>query len=172
MNFDDRKAFAAALAQMFCVYAVPVTPLLIDAFWTTLEIYSIQNITAAFTLHVRDPQWGHRAPTPADIIKHLTVTMPDLVRQHCEQILAGARTRLALLHEEAAQLSNDIKIGAVTGLAANESRDRVLQLVDKMTAINAEPQIIAARQALAKQPQKYDQLPPVIASAVRRIAHG
>lgn len=118
MEMHDRKRFAEAMAELFSAYAVPVTDAMMTVWWRALSPYQINEITQAFSLHVRDTNYGYRQPTPADIIKHITITMPATRRDKAVGIVRAAREFAAPHHERLAMLRTERALGLWTDEAA------------------------------------------------------
>lgn len=144
MKRSDHAAFAAALSATFSVYSIECTPLLLDAWWTALEPYTLAGVEAALAYHVGDyVGFGWRAPTPADVRKILEETLPALKRHRCSAILADAMTRIAP-HREAINhawtMFDDLHIIGTDEYTRTRTKEQ-----EAIDAINAEPQVVEAR---------------------------
>jgi len=66
----DRTEFSDRLTGcMEAVYDKQVTPAMLEVWFSALATYPMDEIRAAFTRHVTDPDRGQFAPKPADIIR-------------------------------------------------------------------------------------------------------
>lgn len=68
MHADDRKALAKLLADLGGLYGREVTADVAALYVAALEPYTIAEIRAALSAHVRDPDAGRFMPRPADVI--------------------------------------------------------------------------------------------------------
>ncbi|MES2347004.1 MAG: hypothetical protein V4641_05470 [Pseudomonadota bacterium] len=165
MHDHERKDFAEAMNQLFAIYGDEVTNRLRDAWWGVLSPYRLSAVMAAMNLHAGDVQRGSYRPTPADICKHLEVTIPGMIAERRNRIVREARSRIAPLQEAIAQLDSDVKIGARDAEYAAVERE---QLEYTIRGILAEPDCVMAMapqaSLLEEQIGPRDRLP----SAVRR----
>ena len=66
----DKPAFSALLAGcLAALYEKPVNPALIEIWFNAMAAYPLDEVSAAFSRHVVDPDRGQFAPKPADIIR-------------------------------------------------------------------------------------------------------
>ena len=110
----DRRAFAEALNQMFSIYGDEVTNRMRDAWWGVLSPYNMDAVLAAMNLHAGDVERGMFRPTPADVRKHLEITIPEMMRSRRDKIAREARSRIAPQLERIAKLENDVRLGLLT----------------------------------------------------------
>ena len=68
MKTEDRGQFADLLTATMQVYGTPLSVQAIGIWWSSLEGYSIEQVRAAFSAHVKDPATGKFSPKPADLI--------------------------------------------------------------------------------------------------------
>lgn len=175
MQTDERKEFARSLATMFSVYVATVTDDMLTAWWRVLAKYELRDIRAAFTLHLTDPAYGFRSPTPADIVKHLEITMPAKRRTHCAAILNAARVEAAPHRERIRMLQTERDLGLQVDFVAY-----VRALDTERSAIQTimgRPEVVAARRELEPPPivsqARLGMAPAAtVLNSIKRIANG
>lgn len=100
MNQIDRPQFAGAMTRLFAIYGDELTDSLLDAWWGVLAGYDLREVRFAMNAHATDPDKGRFRPTPADIIRHITETLPaHRAKQRADRIRA-ARERIDPLERE------------------------------------------------------------------------
>lgn len=77
MQDEDRKAFADTLQGALSFYGVDLTPFALDVWWQACRRVSLEQVGKALTAHALDPDRGHFAPKPADIVRVLHGTQTD-----------------------------------------------------------------------------------------------
>lgn len=116
---DDKRQFAKALGATFTLYGQTVSDGVIRLWWNVLDGYRLDAVLAAISYHVGDYQGhGHRLPTPADVRRHLEVTLPAIAREQSREIVERSQKRIGELNDEAAQLANDVRLGLLTDTVA------------------------------------------------------
>lgn len=70
-NRSDKERFAAAYAGVAEVQGRTVTKAAMSIFFSAVKQYDIEDVEAAFTAHLLDPDHGRFLPTPADIERHI-----------------------------------------------------------------------------------------------------
>lgn len=66
----DKPAFSALLSGCLqSLYEKPLNPVLLDIWFRALEGYPLDEVSAAFSRHVTDPDHGQFPPKPADIVR-------------------------------------------------------------------------------------------------------
>lgn len=143
MKPSDRTRFAENMRGTFSVYAAPVTAELLETWWRVLEPYTMDAVAAAFTCHIRDFRgYGHRVPTPADLVRILEETLPAAMKANNDVLLERARLE-ALPHREAvALLDTKFTLELIT------DEQRMAGQLPHMRAINeiyARPSIVRAK---------------------------
>lgn len=114
MTPQEMQVFAKAMARIFSIYGDEVTENMLSVWQRALAEYDLRDITRAMQLHVKDPQRGRFKPVPADIIHHLTDTIPKEKRVE-RALLAEERHALAdPVHREMYMADNDRKLGLLT----------------------------------------------------------
>lgn len=114
MTPKEMEVFAKAMSRVFSVYGDEVTETLLTVWQRALAEYDLRDITRAMQLHVKDPQRGRYKPVPADIIHHLTDTIPKEKRIE-RALLAEERHALAdPVHNAMYMADNDRKLGLLT----------------------------------------------------------
>jgi hypothetical protein len=129
MTEDDRPAFGRALAQTMETFgpaAGVVTAGVLDTWWGLFQRFTLSAFAAALRQHLLDPDRGRFPPRPADIIHHLTRTMP-------EAMLAAAHAYLAPRRDEMLQLTD--RIAALTLM--NLDGEHAMELGSLRTRVNA-----------------------------------
>lgn len=114
MDPVDRPAFATAMTRLFAIYGDELTESLLDAWWGVLAPYELRDVRQAMNAHATDPDKGRFRPTPADMIRHITETLPAKRRQLYVQRIRDARDRCAPLEEKLYRLKADIRNGIET----------------------------------------------------------
>ncbi len=71
MTETDRQPFAALLADVLGFYGQPVTPFAMGVWWQACLPFDLDAVRLAMTRHATDPDHGHFAPKPADVIRQL-----------------------------------------------------------------------------------------------------
>lgn len=107
----DRAQFGIAVGQLMAVYKEDITPLLLEAWWSVMQPYQLRAVTAAMELHLADIDAGRFAPKPADIRKHLEVTLPKMARAHLGRVVRESEGRAAVLREQILQLQTRVRLG-------------------------------------------------------------
>ena len=114
MQSIDRKPFAAALAATFGVYGQTITPDVIRIWWNVLDGYRLDAVLSALSFHVADHEGhGYRLPTPADVRRHLEITLPRLAAEQARPIVEQYRERIRVIGEQIARLKADVKLGLI-----------------------------------------------------------
>lgn len=70
-QLDDFKRFSTKLQKAFTLADKPLEPHLIALYWETLHTVPIDKLLMAVETHIRDPQRGHFAPKPSDILRFI-----------------------------------------------------------------------------------------------------
>lgn len=69
MELNERDSFAKLLISVAALYDKELSTIVIKLYWTTLQIYSLEDVMKAFRIHTEDPDGGNFMPKPADIIR-------------------------------------------------------------------------------------------------------
>ena len=77
MTRNDRDAFAELLTQALGFYGQTLSPFALSVWWQACEVFSIEQVGKALTAHAMDPDKGHFAPKPADVVRQLHGTHAD-----------------------------------------------------------------------------------------------
>jgi len=88
---QDRKAFSALLADVLGFYGRPVTPFGVGVWWQACLPFELAAVRAAMTAHATDPDRGHFAPMPADVIRHLRGTSTEAAVSAWSRLLDEVR---------------------------------------------------------------------------------
>ena len=71
MTDSDRHDFAELLTATMQVYGATLSATAIGIWWGALARHGIENVRAALSAHVQDPERGRFAPKPADVIAQI-----------------------------------------------------------------------------------------------------
>lgn len=118
MTPDDRPHFAAAMTRLFAIYGDELTDALLEAWWGVLKAYELREVRLAMNSHATDPDKGRWRPTPADMIRHITDTLPALRGKAYAARIRAARERIAPLEERLLRLEKDVELGLIEAGAA------------------------------------------------------
>lgn len=169
MQKHERKEFAEALTQLFAVYGADLTDRVLTAWWGVLSPYKLNAVLAAMNLHAGDVERGMYRPTPADVRKHLELTIPGMIRARRERIARDARERCIPLRERAMTAENDLRLGLLTP----DEAERIIGTCQLTIAqILAEPDVVLALAPLAElrddeaEIAPRDRLPDVVRRAL------
>lgn len=77
MTDTDRDDFADLLQSALGFYGQDVTPFALGVWWQSCQGVSLEQVRKALTRHAMDPDRGHFAPKPADIVRVLQGTHQD-----------------------------------------------------------------------------------------------
>lgn len=114
MQSTDRRAFGSALAATFAIYGQTLTKDVIELWWRVLDGYKLDAVLTALSHHVGDYEGhGHRVPTPADIRRHLEVTLPALARAEAKPFIDLHRAMIEANEERIRRIEADVSLGLV-----------------------------------------------------------
>lgn len=160
MQPNDRKRFADALAATFAVYGQTITPDVIRIWWNVLDGYRLDAVLAALSYHVGDHEGhGYRLPTPADVRKHLEITLPRLAAEEARPYLDEHRARIAEVSEKIQRLRADVRLG----LYANNPTTAATMLgvlSAQLAGLNADPTYRKALEGPAIRDEPENEPPP------------
>ncbi len=71
MKASDLTFFSDMMMVMAALYHKPFTDKLTDIYWESLEDFSLEEVSEALKLHVRDTEAGCFFPKPADILRFI-----------------------------------------------------------------------------------------------------
>jgi hypothetical protein len=69
MDNNDYDNFGKLISGVFGVYGKNASDDVIEIYYRTLKEYSIEDLSKAFTKHLKNPNTGNFLPTPSEIIK-------------------------------------------------------------------------------------------------------
>lgn len=92
MNTTDRTAFAALLADVLGFYGQATSPFALSVWWEACKPFELEAVQMAMTRHATDPEHGHFAPKPADVIRHLRGSTGDDALLAWQDVLAQVRS--------------------------------------------------------------------------------
>lgn len=146
MRKQDRKPFAAALGATFTLYGQTISGDIIQIWWNVLDGYKIDAVLSALSYHVADYQgYGHRLPTPADVRRHLEITLPRLANESSQPKRIEFQAMIAEIDEAARVVAFNRRANAITVERAALELDA---LSKRKKAIQANPEYIAAHRPL------------------------
>lgn len=71
MTPADRPQFVSLLADVLGFYGQPTSPFALEVWWQACQPFELPEVQRAMTSHATDPDHGHFAPKPADVIRQL-----------------------------------------------------------------------------------------------------
>lgn len=71
MKCSDSILFSKMMKVIAALYHKAFTDELIDIYWESLEEFSLEEVSKALRLHVRDTEAGRFLPKPADIVRFI-----------------------------------------------------------------------------------------------------
>jgi hypothetical protein len=77
MRASDRKAFSELLTDALAFYGQATSKFAMDVWWQACQGFELEQVSKALTAHAMDPERGHFAPKPADIVRQLQGTQTD-----------------------------------------------------------------------------------------------
>jgi hypothetical protein len=77
MQPSDAERFKALMTDAMAFYRKDVSKFALSVWWSACERFDLEQVSKALTAHAMDPDRGHFAPMPADIVKHLAGTKTD-----------------------------------------------------------------------------------------------
>jgi hypothetical protein len=91
MTSHDRSEFAALLAEVLGFYRQQTSPFAMSVWWEACKGFELAQVRQAMTAHALDPDRGHFAPMPADIIRALVPSSNDAAHKAWGQLLEQVR---------------------------------------------------------------------------------
>lgn len=169
MQPNDRRQFGEALTQLFAVYGAELTDRVLTAWWGVLAPYKLTAVLAAMNLHAGDIERGMFRPTPADVKKHLEVTIPRMMDERRAKIAAEAQARIAPLRDRIATIENDVRLGlankAEADVVTNHCGQEIYRIIrEKEVALALAPGSALRDQEAEIAPR--DRLPDVVRRAL------
>lgn len=71
MTPKEKPAFVALLADVLGFYGQATSPFALAVWWQACQPFELVDVRRAMTAHATDPDHGHFAPKPADVIRQL-----------------------------------------------------------------------------------------------------
>ena len=134
----DRAHFAAAMTRLFAIYGDELTDTLLDAWWGVLAGYDLRDVRWAMNAHATDPDKGRYRPTPADIIRHITESLPAHRAKLRNDRIRLAREKMEPLERELYQLRADLEHGLIPEADQPAARARLNGLSMQIGALTRE----------------------------------
>lgn len=147
MTPKEEQVFAKAMARVFSVYGDEVTESLLSLWQRALVEHELEDITRAMQLHIKDPQRGRFKPVPADIIHHLTDTIPKEKREQRALLAEERHAQADPIHNAMYMADNDRKLGLLTD---EQHAAKMQSLRRKLFEIDADPRFQRLLAPLAK----------------------
>lgn len=72
MNNNEMDDFAEVWTAAYAVYGKTVSDPMLDVVFNALSAYSLRDIRAGLSGHIKNPDSGQFPPKPADVIKHIS----------------------------------------------------------------------------------------------------
>ena len=138
MNPNDRHHFATAMTRLFAVYGDELTDALLDAWFGVLAGYDLREVRVAMSAHVTDPDKGRFRPTPADIIRHITETLPQSRAKLRNAQIREARDRIDPLERELFDLRHRLEFDQIPVEDRDRARARINGLSMQIGAMTRE----------------------------------
>jgi hypothetical protein len=92
MTHQDRADFATLLAEVLGFYRQQTSPFAMSVWWEACKGFEIAQVRQAMTAHALNPDRGHFAPMPADIIRHLVPSNDDAAHSAWANLLEQVRS--------------------------------------------------------------------------------
>lgn len=77
MQASDRPAFAKVLTGVHDFYRRDLSEFALRVWWEASQNFDLEQVTAAFSAHMMDPERGVFMPMPADLVRTLQGTQTD-----------------------------------------------------------------------------------------------
>ena len=129
MTPAERETFATAMARLFDIYGDELTANVLDAWAGVLGQYPLREVRWAMNAHVTDPDKGRFRPTPADIIRHVTETLPAFQAARRRERVAAMRDRLRPMEDKLLLLRKEVELGIKTTEAVQPEIDGLLMQI-------------------------------------------
>ena len=92
MTDADRAEFAALLSDVLGFYGKPTTEFAMSVWWQACAPFDISAVRKAMTAHATDPDRGHFAPMPADVIRNIRGTSKESAHMAWQRLIEQIRT--------------------------------------------------------------------------------
>ncbi|HZX79896.1 MAG TPA: hypothetical protein VFE72_02945 [Lysobacter sp.] len=139
METSDRTEFAEAMALLFALYDDTPSKLLLEAWWGALAPYPLDLVKMAMHMHATDTQYGHRRPMVADVVRHITETIPQRERDARAALTADLRERTRGLHDLCLKADSDYR----SQLISADTRDaRIAAAKQAIRKIERDPKYL------------------------------
>jgi hypothetical protein len=150
MDKKDTHDFGVAMTRLFAIYGEALTDNLLSAWWGVLSSYALDEVKLAMNHHAKDPAAGRFRPTPADIIRHLTETIPAARRLAADALRRDYTERLGLLVDAQLRDATDCRLGLIS---PEENTERQKRHAGAVRALRAEPKYgrVLARDAAPRR---------------------
>lgn len=159
MTPSDRQEFATIMYQLFSIYRQEVTKLVLDAWWAALQEYDLKTIARAATLHHKDPKQGRFPPMVADIVRHITETMPAMRRERRDGLARQMQDELNAIHDLLLRAEADNRLGLFSDDEFHKYRRALERQSDAVRAKAEYRGITAPQDKPPKQPAFLPYLP-------------
>ncbi len=122
---EEKEQFAEAMTRLFAVYGDEITAALLEAWWGVLQAHELREVRWGMSAHVKDPKAGRFKPLPADIIRHISETLPQQRATTRDARIRQARELAAPMEERILRLEKDIELGLLKGDAEAAARAEI-----------------------------------------------
>ena len=168
MTTDDRSQFALAMTRLFAIYGDELTDALLDAWFGVLAGYDLREVRVAMSAHVTDPNKGRFRPTPADIIRHITETLPGRRREAHFQRVRALRERIEPLDERFRQLKSALDLGIMPDEDKRKAYAEMNGIAMQTAALNRELSLLVDDRPKLTMGRE----PALLAASLPEIEHG
>lgn len=106
MQPAEAAAFAKAMDRLFSIYGAQITTAMREAWWGSLEQFSLGDVMQAMTMHASDADGGRFVPTPAHIIRKLD-EVSAMRRKLAAEIRAGFEREIRKIEDDLYRARHD-----------------------------------------------------------------
>jgi hypothetical protein len=92
MRQADRGDFGELIQAALAFYRQPCSDFTLDVWWRVCEPFEMEQVRKALTAHATDPDRGHFAPMPADLVRVLQGTKVDRALMAWAKVFEAMRT--------------------------------------------------------------------------------
>jgi hypothetical protein len=126
MTDNDRAELGTLLTQALGFYGQTLSSFALEVWWAACRNLEVADVRRALTAHALDPDRGHFAPKPADVVRQLHGDTNEQALVAWGQVMAAARSGGAKF-DGAIQQAIDSMGGMGRIRLANESENGFLQ---------------------------------------------
>jgi len=89
MNRSEKAVFTALLSNIAELYSKPLSPSMLEIYWTIFKDYPLENIKSAIHRHLLDHTQGKFMPKPADLLKYFEKSLEEKASNAWTQVSAA-----------------------------------------------------------------------------------